>query len=109
MPKYTFSLDAHTSLCLTSGLLLANPIPSENSIAKSMMDDIIATAVSDAEAHDISGNAQTPFLLESIRKLTDGQSIKANRALVSNNVIRGTRVAVELANLEREEAEDLST
>ncbi|KAI9720664.1 MAG: hypothetical protein M1812_002844 [Candelaria pacifica] len=100
---------AHSSLSLTSGLLLANPIPSKNSIAKSEMDNIIATAINDAEAHGITGNAQTPFILERIRNLTNGRSVEANRALVSNNVIRGTQVAVELAKLEREGAGKVSS
>ncbi|KAI9749404.1 MAG: hypothetical protein M1835_001557, partial [Candelina submexicana] len=43
-----------------------------------------------------------------IRDLSSGQSVEANKALVSNNAIRGTKVAVELTKMDREGAESSS-
>ena len=86
---------------LTSGLLFANPIPAEYSIAKSQMDTIIARALRDAQESGTTGSENTPFVLKRIRELTKGESVIANRALVEANVARGTKVAVHLSNLEQ--------
>ena len=93
------SLDAMTGFPLKSGLLLANPIPAEHSIAKPEMDAIISQAIRDAENAGSTGSANTPFVLNRIREITKGGSVSANRALVESNVIRGTKVATELFNL----------
>lgn len=88
------------SLQLSSGLLFGNPIPVEYSLAKSRMDVIMAEAIHLAEQHGMSGSDNTPFILGKIRELTGGDTTAANTALVESNVVRGTKVAVELAKLE---------
>jgi pseudouridine-5'-phosphate glycosidase/pseudouridine-5'-phosphate glycosidase/pseudouridine kinase len=91
---------AQLSLRLSSGLLFANPIPSEHSIPKAEMDAIIAQAVNLADTQGIYGSDNTPFILNKIKELSGGRTVKANKALVEYNVERGTKVAVELAKLE---------
>ncbi|KAL8697097.1 MAG: hypothetical protein Q9201_007313 [Fulgogasparrea decipioides] len=91
---------AQSSLGLMSGLLFANPISSQHSIPKAQIDAIVAQAILDAETSGSTGSDNTPFILARIRELTGGQTVTANRALVESNVIRGTRVACELAKLE---------
>lgn len=92
---------AQSKLGIQSGLLFASPIPKEYSVPQSVMDQIIADAIKEAEKHGASGSDNTPFILDYIHRLTEGGSISANRKLVENNVIRGSKVAVALANLER--------
>ena len=94
-------LAAQFSLSLSSGLLFANPVPSRHSIPKTQMDAIMARAVLDAEESGSTGSDNTPFILARIRDLTGGQTILANRALIEANVIRGTKVACELSELEK--------
>ncbi|KAL8818101.1 MAG: hypothetical protein Q9223_003196 [Gallowayella weberi] len=91
---------AQSSLPLSSGLLFANPVPSQYSIPKAQMDTIIAQAILDAKNSGSTGSDNTPFILARIRELTAGQTVMVNRALVEANVIRGTRVACELSMLE---------
>ncbi|KAL8952345.1 MAG: hypothetical protein Q9222_001756 [Ikaeria aurantiellina] len=91
---------AQSSLGLSSGLFFANPIPAQHSIPKSEMDKHIAQAIQDAEKSGSTGSDNTPFILAKIRELTAGNSITANQALIESNIIRGTRVACELARLE---------
>lgn len=79
----------------------ANPIPVEASIARSEMDAIISEAIKQADAAGASGNDNTPFILAKIKELSGGNSVVANRALISSNVKRGTLVAKELASLEK--------
>lgn len=66
------------------------------------MDAIIAQAVLDAEKAGSTGSDNTPFILARIRQLTGGQSVTANRALIETNVVRGTRVALELSKIEKD-------
>ena len=84
-------------------MFLANPIPAEYSIDKDKIDKIIAEAVFDARKRGITGHANTPFILGRIRELSGGDSIPANTALIKANVARGTRLAVEYQNIERDE------
>ncbi len=92
--------DAQRSLSIASGMFFANPIPAEYSLDKDYMDDIIAQALRDASDSGSSGSDNTPFVLKRIRELTGGSTVTANSALVEANVLRGTRVAVELADME---------
>ena len=95
--------DAQRSLSIISGMLFANPIPVEHSLEKSYMDGIIGQALHDASVSGSSGSDNTPFVLRRIRELTGGSTVDANSALIEANVLRGVKVAVELADLERQE------
>ncbi|KAK5452265.1 hypothetical protein LTS15_007331 [Exophiala xenobiotica] len=92
---------AQSQFPIQSGLLFANPVPEHSAMAKQDIDSIISQAVAEAEEKGIGGNANTPYILKRIRELSQGSSVKANKALVEANVVRGTKVAVELAKLER--------
>ncbi|KAI4942486.1 hypothetical protein J4E91_010084 [Alternaria rosae] len=91
---------AQHALQISSGLLFANPVPTDFAIPKDEMDVIIAEALKQAEAANISGKDNTPFVLAKIKELSKGKSIPANRALIESNVRRATIVARELAILE---------
>ena len=93
-------IHAQMTLPLSSGLLFANPIPTEHSLSKERMDEVMAQAIHDATERGISGSDNTPFVLARIRELTGGSTITANKILVEENVKRGTKVAVELAKLD---------
>ncbi len=88
---------AHWQLGLKSGVVLSNPIPDADAIARATMDDWIAQALADARAQGISGKASTPFLLARIKELSAGASLKANQALVLHNARVGAELAVALA------------
>lgn len=92
--------DAQMTLPLESGLLFANPVPTEYSVPKNEMETIIAEAIHDAEVAGSTGSDNTPFVLKKIREITNGDSVKANKALIEANVVRGTRVAICLAQME---------
>lgn len=91
---------AQERLGLEGGILLANPIPEEYQIPRQVMDEIITTAVREADEQGFTGNTNTPFILKRIRELSDGRSAPANLHLVQSNVARAARVAVELCKLE---------
>jgi hypothetical protein len=69
-----------------AGFLLANPIPEEFAVPKEDIDAAIEAAISEANAQGIRGHANTPFILAHIKKVTEGKSVIANRALIKSNV-----------------------
>ncbi|KAH9902216.1 Indigoidine synthase A like protein-domain-containing protein [Xylariomycetidae sp. FL2044] len=91
---------AQERLEIESGLLFANPIPEEFAIPKSEMDAIIEQAVRESIEQGALGHANTPFILNRIRKLTDEKSVLANKGLVRANVARASKIAVALSQLE---------
>ncbi|EAT89790.2 hypothetical protein SNOG_03059 [Parastagonospora nodorum SN15] len=78
---------------IQSGLLFANPVPTEHAIPKEEMDVVIAEALRQADASNASGKDNTPFVLNKIKELTKGKSIPANRALIESNVKRAAIIA----------------
>lgn len=87
------------ALDIPGGQLVANPIPAEAEIAAEVLAPIIAQATQDAEIHGITGKGVTPYLLQRIFELTEGQSLEANIALVLNNARLAAAIARELGTL----------
>jgi pseudouridine-5'-phosphate glycosidase len=52
-----------------------------------------------AREQNVTGNAETPFLLARVNELTGGTSLAANIALVKNNALIGSQIAVALSQL----------
>lgn len=87
----------HFSLDTGTGVLIANPIPQADALDNAFIDRSIAQAVEEASAKGIGRKELTPFLLARINELSDGKSLKANIALVRNNVRVGAEIAKALA------------
>ena len=84
---------AQRALGFPGGMLIANPIPQEHALPKEKMDQVIASALREAEAQGITGKEVTPFLLAKVAEITQGQSLKANIQLVYNNVKLAAQIA----------------
>lgn len=89
-------LKIHWQLGMHSGVLIANPIPSENEIAAEEIEPAIAEALTQAEEERISGKEVTPYLLAKVAKVTEGKSIEANLHLIKNNVRVGAILAQKI-------------
>lgn len=79
------------------GMVIANPIPAENAMEKQYIDQAISNALADAERDGITGKEISPFLLERIASVTEGDSLRANIALVKNNARLAAEIAVAYA------------
>jgi pseudouridine-5'-phosphate glycosidase len=86
----------HIHLGFTSGLVVANPVPEADALPKDLHDSALGTAI--LEAADVSGRDVTPYLLDRMRALTGGASVKANEALLLNNARVAADLAVALAD-----------
>ncbi|MFJ8066581.1 pseudouridine-5'-phosphate glycosidase [Psychrobacillus sp. NPDC096426] len=83
-------------LGLNGGAIIANPIPTEFSLDEAYINDIIHTALKEADENGIKGKDVTPFLLGKVKELTEGKSLESNIELVYNNAKVGAQIAVEL-------------
>jgi pseudouridine-5'-phosphate glycosidase len=83
----------HFALGLGTGVLIANPIPASDELPAETYERALETALSDAERQEVRGRSVTPFLLERLRAVSEGESVRANLALLRNNA----RVAAQLA------------
>ncbi len=85
------------NLGLDGGVLLTNPIPSEEAMDEKIINKAIEEALEEAKEKNIHGKETTPFLLSKVVEVTGGNSLKANIALVENNARVGAQVAVAMA------------
>ena len=93
------SIKAKELLKLDGATLIANPIPKEYNMDNTIISSAIKQACKEAEDLGIKGKNITPFLLDKIQKITQGQSLEANIALVYNNAQLGALIAKELCKL----------
>jgi pseudouridine-5'-phosphate glycosidase len=83
----------HWRLGLSTGILVANPIPEADALPEDEVEGWIADGLRAAATEGISGRDMTPFLLDRVSALSQGRSLAANMALIRNNA----RLAAELA------------
>ena len=84
----------HLSLGLGTGVLIANPIPAADERASELYERALHPALSEAEARGIRGRAVTPFLLDRMRAVTGGESVRVNVALLRYNAQVAAALAV---------------
>tara|TARA_B100000902_G_C27300545_1_gene912523 strand:- start:384 stop:1301 length:918 start_codon:yes stop_codon:yes gene_type:complete len=82
-----------SALALPQGILVGVPIPEEHELDPEKSWELIDRALAEAKEAGIRGPDVTPFILETVAKETQGESIPANLALLENNA----KVAVEIA------------
>ncbi|KAI7725392.1 hypothetical protein M8C21_017617 [Ambrosia artemisiifolia] len=88
-------------LDLKSGILIAIPIPKEHSVSGNIIESAIQTALREASSDkEITGSAETPYLLSRVNELTGGASLESNIALVKNNAALGAKIAVALSHIQ---------
>lgn len=86
------------ALGLNGSVLIANPVPSEQEIPASRMEEHIQSALLAASEKKISGKDVTPFLLQYIASHTGGESLEANIALIKHNAKLGALIAKAMVN-----------
>lgn len=87
------AISAQRALGYTGGMLIANPIPEEYAMEKSVIDAAIEEALAIAKAQGVKGKDTTPFLLATVKELTGGDSLAANIQLVFHNVVLAAKIA----------------
>ncbi|SDH68872.1 pseudouridine-5'-phosphate glycosidase [Alteribacillus persepolensis] len=86
-------IDTKQDIGLSGGVVVANPIPEKDALDEAYISSIIDHAVKEAEDKNIAGKEATPFILDKVKTLTEGKSLKANIGLVKHNAVVGAQIA----------------
>ncbi len=81
---------------LNGGILIANPVPEENSMDNEEIQSAINSALKKADEKGIRGKEITPFLLAEVNSITEGRSLESNVKLVTNNAKLASEIAIKL-------------
>jgi len=76
------------------GLILANPIAPEDELDRGLHDRLLRSGLAAAARDDVHGKDVTPYLLDWFHRESQGESLRANVALVRSNA----RLAAEVAS-----------
>jgi pseudouridine-5'-phosphate glycosidase len=87
-----------------SAALVCAPVPEEFEIPFEEIEMAVTEAVAQSEREGIRGKALTPFLLAKMEQLTQGSTLKTNRALLTNNARIAARIAASLSRLTSSQA-----
>lgn len=75
------------------GLVLANPISSDDELDRDLHDRLLTSGLAAADRDGVRGKDVTPYLLDWFHRESAGESLRANVALVRSNA----RLAAEVA------------
>ncbi len=85
--------------CGLHGLVVGCPIPAQYAMDSGPLEAATEAALRLAREQGIRGSATTPFLLAHVAKVTSGESVAANRALLVNNALWAARFAKAYATM----------
>lgn len=89
-------IEAKRKLGLPGGVLVCAPVPEAYELPAAEANAAIEQALAEAGAQGVRGKDITPFLLARIVELTGERSLRANLALLENNVRVGALIAAAL-------------
>ncbi len=85
---------ARRRLAITSGLVIAHPLPHLSQLDPDLHDQVLAEGLKLADSKKIVGKAVTPFLLDHFHRATHGQSLVVNTEIIVRNAELAARIAV---------------
>ncbi len=85
---------ARRALNITSGLVIANPLPLTSQLDPDLHDQVLVEGLKLADSKKISGKDVTPFLLDHFHRATHGQSLVVNTEIIVRNADLAARIAV---------------
>jgi pseudouridylate synthase len=77
----------------SSGILVANPLASDEQLDPDVHDRVVAEGLRDASDHGVRGKALTPHLLDYIHRATAGASLEVNVTIARNNIALAAEIA----------------
>ncbi|MDR1307697.1 MAG: pseudouridine-5'-phosphate glycosidase [Treponema sp.] len=84
---------------LQGGVIIGNPIDGKYAMPSEKINGAIEEALRRADVKRITGKAITPFLLDTVKELTGGESLEANKHLVYGNAALAADIAAAFAAL----------
>jgi pseudouridine-5'-phosphate glycosidase len=89
------------TLGCSTGVLLANPVPTGHGLEEAEIEPLVAEAEAEARRRGITGGARTPHLLSAVASGTGGRAVDANIALLAANARLAAAVAEALCTTDR--------
>ena len=96
MAELSLAVRAHFQLGSGSGVVVANPIPTEYEMPQALYDTALKQSLADLAESPVRGREVTPFLLARMAQLTTGRSGFSNKALLRHNARAAARLAAHL-------------
>jgi pseudouridylate synthase len=87
----------HWALGAVTGVVVANPIPTEFEMPAELYQTALDRALSETATKGVRGREVTPFLLDRMRQLSEGRSVFSNLALLRHNALVAGSLATLLA------------
>jgi len=78
------------------GIVVANPIPAEHELDKKQWQGWLNQAKSEAERSGVTGRAMTPAILGRLHEVSNGETLRANLALIRSNTALAATLAANL-------------
>jgi pseudouridine-5'-phosphate glycosidase len=88
---------AHRALGRTQSILVVQPPPATDALARSSVESAVRQAQLEAQRDRVYGAAVTPYLLAAVNRLTNGGSLAANLALLEQNAALAGEIATMCA------------
>jgi pseudouridylate synthase len=85
--------NAQLELGMEAALVVTVPVPAEAEVDADLLRRVLNDSLVEAERANITGSGLTPFLLAQMSERSEGATLRANIALLENNV----RVAAQIA------------
>ncbi len=88
----------HIDLGMTGGMVVTVPPPEKEALPGKEIQIAIDQALDQANSHGVRGKHITPYLLDKVKEITAGASLRVNIALLENNARIAGMVSKEIAN-----------
>jgi pseudouridine-5'-phosphate glycosidase len=95
--EVTRLFNTQRELGIGGALLVTVPVPEAAEIPSEELKTVLDQSLLEAERSKITGRDLTPFLLARMAQLSEGATLRANIALLENNVLVAARIASELS------------
>src|ERR1043165_2344525 len=81
---------------MSAALLVTLPVREEFEVPPTELQSVLDDALSEAERHNLNGRELTPFLLAHMAERSGGATLRANIALLENNVRVASQIALRI-------------
>lgn len=85
-------------LGILGGMVVSTPIPEIDELDTERFDGWLATILAEVEAKKVLGKDVTPYILGRLHAISEGETVKANAALIRNNLQLGAKLAKAYAS-----------
>jgi pseudouridylate synthase len=91
-------MSSRTSLGITSGLVVAHPLPHDQQLDPDLHDQVLQEGLQLARERGVTGKQVTPFLLDHFHRTTHGDSLIVNANIIVRNAELAARIAKSHVN-----------